>query len=110
MRTNSISLVATIVACSVFVLPNVAQAQTRCPGLRALNGKCANPNLVEDAQSRAMIIGTVRNSYFGTPIGTVGGKYIPFERLFRDDPAVFGLPTYTILYPFVDTFSTQKTK
>jgi hypothetical protein len=79
---------------AIAVLPTVADAQSRCPGLRALDGKCANPEAIEDTQNRAMIMTTVRNSYFGTPIGTVGGQYIPFERLFRDRPELFGLPTY----------------
>jgi endosialidase-like protein len=67
------------------LLSSTADAQPpRCPNLRALNGKCANPAVVEDATNRAMIVSTVRNSYFGTPIGTIGGFFIPFERLFRE--------------------------
>jgi hypothetical protein len=67
--------------------------------LRALNGACTNPVVVEQARLRAMIMPAVRVSYFGTPAGTVGGRYIPFERLFQDNPQVFGLPTVTIVYP-----------
>jgi hypothetical protein len=89
---------------------DVAQAQKRCPGLRALDGKCANPAIVEDAQRRAMVISTVRVSYFGTPIGTVGGDYIRFERLFQDNPFVFGLPTYQIDVPCTDGLCSQRTK
>jgi hypothetical protein len=63
----------------------------RC--LRALDGKCTNPAVVEAARLRAIIIPTVRVSYYGTPAGTVGGPYIRFERFFQDNPQVFGLPT-----------------
>ena len=34
----------------------------------------------------------LRDGVPGTPAGTIGGSYIPFERLFRDNPVVFGLP------------------
>ena len=78
----------------LFLALLTTSSHARCPGLKALGGKCADPLIVEDAQQRAMVVTTVRNSYFGTPIGTIGGAYIPFERLFRDDPLVFGLPTY----------------
>ena len=67
--------------------------------LRALNGDCTNPVLVEAARLRAIIIPSVRVSYFGTPAGTIGGAYIPFERLFQDDPTVFGLPTAVLVQP-----------
>jgi len=77
------------------VLTADAVAQEKCSGLRAQNGRCADAALIDDAQNRAMIMTTVRNSYFGTPAGTFGGAFIPFERLFRDNPQVFGLPTYT---------------
>jgi hypothetical protein len=65
--------------------------------IRALDGSCTNPAMVEAARLRAIIIPSVRVSYFGTPAGTVGGDYIPFERLFRDNAVVFGLPTNTFL-------------
>jgi hypothetical protein len=67
--------------------------------LRALNGACTNPVVVEQARLRAMIMPAVRVSYFGTPAGTVGGRYIPFERLFQDNPLLFGLPTVTLVNP-----------
>ena len=77
---------------------SVVSAQTqRCPGLRALDGTCANVAAVEIARRRAMILSSQRVSYFGTPAGTVGGQFIPFERLFRDDPLLFGLPTVTTI-------------
>ena len=77
---------------------SVVSAQTqRCPGLRALDGTCANVAAVEIARRRAMILSSERVSYFGTPAGTVGGQFIPFERLFRDDPLLFGLPTVTTI-------------
>jgi hypothetical protein len=67
--------------------------------LRALNGDCTNPVVVEAARLRAIIIPSVRVSYFGTPAGTIGGAYIPFERFFQDDPIVFGLPTAVLVQP-----------
>jgi hypothetical protein len=73
--------------------PVEAQPEQKC--LRALNGSCTNPNLVEAARLRAVIVPSVRVSYYGTPAGTIGGHYIPFERFFQDNPAVFGLPVST---------------
>jgi hypothetical protein len=67
--------------------------------LRALNGACTDPVSVEAARLRAEIIPAVRLSYFGTPAGTIGGDYIPFERLFQDNPRVFGLPTFIFVQP-----------
>lgn len=63
--------------------------------LRALDGSCTNPLAVEAVRLRAEIIPAVRLSYFGTPAGTVGGAYIPFERIFQDNPVLFGLVTNT---------------
>lgn len=74
-----------------------AQPAEKC--LRALDGSCTNPAMVESARQRAIIMSSVRVSYFGTPAGTVGGFFIPFERLFRDDPVVFGLPTNVFVQP-----------
>jgi hypothetical protein len=34
-------------------------------------------------------------SYYGTPQGSIGGPYIPFERFFQDNDILFGLPTAT---------------
>lgn len=81
-----------------------ATIEQKC--LRALNGACTNPVSVEAARLRAEIIPAVRVSYFGTPAGTIGGDYIPFERLFQDNPLVFGLPTFT----FVQTCCVSRTK
>jgi hypothetical protein len=67
--------------------------------LRALDGKCVDPMIAEAARLRAIIVPTVRVSYFGTPAGTIGGKYIPFERFFQDDVTVFGLPTSVYSLP-----------
>jgi len=75
----------------------VDESKKKC--LRALNGACTNPVVVEIARQRAQIMPAVRVSYFGTPAGTVGGKYIPFERFFQDNPQVFGLPTFTLVNP-----------
>jgi hypothetical protein len=74
-----------------------AQIEQKC--LRALNGTCTDPLSVESARLRAEIIPAVRVSYFGTPAGTVGGSYIPFERLFQDNPLLFGMPTFTTIFP-----------
>lgn len=77
--------------------PVLAVAEQKC--LRALNGACTNATSVEAARLRAVIIPAVRVSYFGTPAGTIGGDYIPFERLFQDNPLLFGLPTFTFVQP-----------
>jgi hypothetical protein len=74
-----------------------AQHGEKC--LRALDGSCTNPMLVEAARQRAIIVPSVRVSYYGTPAGTIGGYYIPFERLFQDNPVVFGLPTNVFVTP-----------
>ncbi len=74
-----------------------AQVEQKC--LRALNGACTNPVAVEAVRLRAEIIPAVRVSYLGTPAGTIGGDYIPFERLFQDNPGLFGLPTFTFVQP-----------
>ena len=65
----------------------------RC--LKALDGSCTRPEIVELTRQRAAIIPAVRVSYWGTPQGSIGGPFIPFERLFQDNEALFGLPTYT---------------
>lgn len=82
----------------------VAQIEQKC--LRALNGACTNPIAVEAVRLRAEIIPAVRVSYFGTPAGTIGGAYIPFERFFQDNPQVFGLPTFV----FVQACCTVRSK
>ena len=76
---------------------NAAPAQVKC--LRALDGSCTEPLVVEGARLRAIVVPSVRVSYFGTPAGTIGGDYIPFERLFQDNPTVFGLPTNILICP-----------
>lgn len=96
MKSILLLLSLATVICALINGPAAHADQRKCPGLRALNGQCANQQTVEDAQLRAMVVTTVRTSYLGTPIGTIGGPFIPFERLFQDNPAVFGLPTYTI--------------
>lgn len=67
--------------------------------LKALNGACTNPVVVEVARQRAQIIPAVTVSYFGTPAGSIGGDYIPFERFFRDNAVVFGLPIASVFVP-----------
>ena len=73
------------------VQPHVAAIAPKC--LRALDGSCTDPRAVEAVRLRAEIIPAVRLSYFGTPAGTIGGAYIPFERLFQDNALLFGLQT-----------------
>ncbi|HKY85380.1 MAG TPA: hypothetical protein VJL90_01305 [Pseudorhodoplanes sp.] len=70
-----------------------AQPEQKC--LRAFDGSCTNADMVEAARLRAVIVPSVRVSYYGTPAGTIGGNYIPFERLFRDNAVLFGLPVST---------------
>jgi hypothetical protein len=79
--------------------PSLQTAQIEQKCLRALNGACTNPISVEQARLRAEIIPAVRLSYLGTPAGTIGGSYIPFERLFQDNTFLFGLPTATLALP-----------
>lgn len=74
-----------------------AVPQEKC--LRALNGECTNPAVVEAVRQRAMILPAVTVSYFGTPAGSIGGDYIPFERFFQDNPIVYGLPTNVLVVP-----------
>jgi hypothetical protein len=76
-------------------LPQKQAAQKQCPSIRAADGSCADPGLVAAANKRATIVSSGFASYIGTPHGTLGLGFIPHERLFRDDPVVFGLPTNT---------------
>src|SRR5579872_3902310 len=78
-----------------------ARVEPKC--LRALDGTCADAAVVEAARLRAEVIPAVRVSYFGTPAGSIGGAYIPFERLFQDNPLLFGLPTFTFVQPCCTT-------
>jgi hypothetical protein len=75
----------------------IAQIEQKC--LRALNGACTSPIAVEAVRLRAEIIPAVPVSYFGTPAGTIGGPYIPYERFFQDNPLVFGLRTFVFVQP-----------
>jgi hypothetical protein len=63
--------------------------------LKALDGSCVKTEIAEATRQRAAIISSVRVSYYGTPQGSIGGPYIPFERLFQDNDILFGLPTAT---------------
>jgi hypothetical protein len=87
------------VAISLCSFDAEAQSQRRSAAppaqkcLRALDGSCTNPDIAEVTRLRGTIISSVRVSYFGTPAGTVGGPFIPFERLFQDNEILFGLPT-----------------
>ena len=101
MRMNRFFAAGFAAATVCMALPADAQTRTRTQAfappeqrcLRALDGSCTAPKAAETARLRAIIIPTVLVSYYGTPAGTVGGAYIPFERLFRDNPLLFGLPT-----------------
>ena len=91
------------------VVPVAAQAQSsrrtaaaapalpvqKC--LKALDGSCTNPDMVEAARLRAVVLASERVSYFGTPAGAIGGPFITFERLFQDNTFLFGLPTSTCI-------------
>jgi hypothetical protein len=106
MRKHHLFAAGCAAALTCMILPAEAQTRTRTQlvaqpeqkCLRALDGSCTNFAAAETARLRAIIIPTVLVSYYGTPAGTVGGYYIPFERLFRDNPLLFGLPTnvYTV--------------
>lgn len=78
-------------------MQTATQPPEKC--LRALDGSCTDPAMVESARMRAIIVSSVRASYFGTPAGSIGGPAIPFERFFRDDPVRFGLPTDVLVLP-----------
>lgn len=100
---RSAALIASLVAATALFSSGAADAQSRDGArvrpakqqkcLRALNGACVNAGVAEAARVRAAVIPSVRVSYFGTPAGTVGGRFIPFERLFQDNPILYGLPT-----------------
>jgi hypothetical protein len=70
-----------------------AAAQPPQPCLRRLHGSCVRTERVEATRLRAANISSVRVSYFGTPAGSIGGPFIPFERLFQDNDTLYGLPT-----------------
>jgi hypothetical protein len=81
--------------------PVAASVQAAAPSngkcLRALNGACTNEASVEAARRRAMIIPAVTVSYLGTPAGSLGGPYIRYERIFQDNPLIYGLPTNILI-------------
>jgi hypothetical protein len=75
------------------LLPPAWSQEPQCASVKAADGSCADPRLVEMANKRAAIVSSQFTSYLGTPLGSVGMPFIPQERLFRDDPVLFGLPT-----------------
>ena len=94
------SVLAAGLAVALLIGSGAANAQSRTaaapppqPCLKALNGACVKSEIVEATRLRAVIIPSVRVSYFGTPAGSIGGPFIPFERLFQDNEVLFGLPT-----------------
>jgi hypothetical protein len=111
---NMISVLAWGFVAALVVVPDAANAQqprtqtaatqlpptlpqTQLPPvqkcLRALDGSCVKTDVAEATRQRAAILSTVRVSYWGTPQGSIGGPYIPFERLFQDNDVLWGLPT-----------------
>ena len=80
---------------SLALCTGAAAQQTACKSMKALDGTCADAGLVDINSRRSAVIASARTSYNGSPIGTVGLRPIPYERLFRDDPVVYGLPTYS---------------
>ena len=78
--------------------PQTILPQTQMPPvqkcLKALDGSCVKTEIAEATRQRAAILSSVRVSYYGTPQGSIGGPYIPFERLFQDNDILFGLPTF----------------
>jgi hypothetical protein len=96
-------MLAAGLAAALLVCSNAAHAQQRTRAtaapppvkcLKALDGSCTKTEIVELTRQRAAIIPAVRVSYYGTPQGSIGGPFIPFERLFQDNDTLFGLPTY----------------
>jgi hypothetical protein len=88
-------------AAAARAVPEPVRIEQKC--LRALNGACADVAVVEAVRLRAEVVPAVTVSYFGTPAGSIGGAYIPFERLFQDNPLLFGLPTFTFVQPCCTT-------
>ena len=98
-RIAGLSLLMSVALCTT-----AAAQQTTCKSIKALDGTCADTALVDINSRRGAVISSARTSYNGSPIGTVGAKPIPYERLFRDDPAVYGLPTYSTTFNiFIDS-------
>lgn len=95
-------LAAVLVSAAAIGMPHAsAQTANNAPRekcLRALDGSCTKPAIVEATRLRSAIVPSVRVSYLGTPAGTIGGNYIYFERFFQDNPTVFGLPTSTCTF------------
>lgn len=104
LKTMSVATAFAIASSAPVMAQTVNQARPVQPlpkekCLKSLSGGCTNPTVVEAARLRAIIIPAVTVSYFGTPAGTIGGDYIPYERFFQDNPAVFGLPTNFLFSP-----------
>ena len=98
-------------AATAAIVGSAASQEKQCPSIKAADGTCVDPALVEAANRRAAIVSSQFTSFLGTPLGSVGMPFIPQERLFRDDPALFGLPTtktITNLKGVVDTTTRSK--
>jgi hypothetical protein len=98
--------VLALVLLSVGLMPASSQEQRKCASIQSADGRCVDPALVDAANKRASIVSSGFASYVGTPIGSVGLPFIPHERLYRDDPVVFGLPTNTEV-TIVDTIDAK---
>jgi hypothetical protein len=96
LRSRTILQVLLVLAASALVAFSAA-AQQRCPSIKAADGKCVDAGMVAAANKRATVVSSGFASYLGTPQGSLGLPFIPHERLFRDDPVVFGLPTNTVV-------------
>ena len=95
MYRNRMILQVLLVLAALALVALSAGAQQQCPSIKAADGKCVDAGMVAAANKRATVVSSGFASYLGTPQGTLGLPFIPYERLFRDDPVVFGLPTNT---------------
>src|SRR5262245_33066471 len=106
-----IQVLVVMASVSAVTVPAPAQEkQPQCPSIKAADGTCADPKLVEAANRRAAIVSSQFTSYLGTPLGSVGMPFIPQERLFRDDPTLFGLPTTRTTTDIDNISSTTRSK
>lgn len=76
-----------------------AQAPQPCPGLRAVNGQCAAPDLVAGNNVRSGVFASGYASYFGTPLGTVGTGPIDHQRVYRTGPLPEAPPLTVVFAP-----------
>jgi hypothetical protein len=95
-RISTVRVVLALAAFSAVTFVRAhAQQHVSCPSIRSADGSCADAATVAAAGTRATVMSSAFAS-FGTPQGKLGQSFIPHERLFRDSPIIFGLPTNTI--------------